>query len=956
MKSFGITGEFTVAEQLGEQISFFFRQRHSGLVKPRPIAISSDLAEPMRLALQGKTGTIIAKDYRGEDVVAAYTPVPRLGLGLVAKIDVDEIYAPFIKSGITSFSISIIILSGVGFLFFKLAAPISTRIIKSEERYRDLYDNAPDMFVSVDPQNYTILQCNKTLADNLGFSKNELIGKLVFFIYHPDCMDDAKRTFQTFLKTGFIANEELQLKRKDESKIYTILNASAVYDKNGNMRHSRTVMRDICDKKAAEEKLKLAASVFTAANEGIVITDQHATIIDVNKAFHKITGYSREEAIGKNPRILHSGRQKETFYKSMWQELAEKGSWSGEIWNRRKDGSIYPEMLTISAVTGEDGYVKNYIGLFSDITRIKRHEAELQHLAQYDALTNLPNRVLLSDRLHLAMIQAQRRNSIIAIAYIDLDGFKAVNDRYGHDAGDKLLVAAASRMTDVLREVDTLARIGGDEFVAVLLDLDSTSEAATILNRVLTALAKRFHINNLDLSISASIGVTFCPQDITLNADQLQRQADQAMYDAKLAGKNCCRFFDSEHDETRQRQYKNIKAITNALNNDEFILYYQPKVNMRTGSVIGLEALVRWQHPQQGLLGPHDFLPQIETHAISIELGNWVINKTLSQLDEWHDNGLNIAISINVGAWQLQQSDFVDSLEQHLKAHPTVTPEMLEIEIQENSALQDIERVSSVIEACKKMGISFALDDFGSGYSSLIYLKVLPIRTLKIDQSFVRNMLEYPEDQTILDGIVGLADSFGLAAIAEGVETIDHGRVLLRIGCEFGQGYAIAHPMPAENIPSWIQSWQPDPAWSSATPIGKDALPILFAEAQHRALIRDITTFIRSDNTDQPKNDIVQCPFSTWVTNLEGWCHQNTSLERSINKVHSKIHQKATDIINMKLEGKQNMALSRLEELHTLLDVFIEYMNALLEYKSTKPHNIETKPLSSENTSSIEES
>ncbi|MFC1751221.1 PAS domain S-box protein [Pseudomonadota bacterium] len=205
----------------------------------------------MRLALQGKTGTIIAKDYRGEDVVAAYTPVPRLGLGLVAKIDVDEIYAPFIKSGITSFSISIIILSGVGFLFFKLAAPISTRIIKSEERYRDLYDNAPDMFVSVDPQNYTILQCNKTLADNLGFSKNELIGKLVFFIYHPDCMDDAKRTFQTFLKTGFIANEELQLKRKDESKIYTILNASAVYDKNGNMRHSRTVMRDICDKKAA---------------------------------------------------------------------------------------------------------------------------------------------------------------------------------------------------------------------------------------------------------------------------------------------------------------------------------------------------------------------------------------------------------------------------------------------------------------------------------------------------------------------------------------------------------------------------------------------------------------------------------------------------------------------------------------------------------------------------------
>ena len=569
------------------------------------------------------------------------------------------------------------------------------------------------------------------------------------------------------------------------------------------------------ERKAAQEKLQLAAGVFTHALEGILITTPDGTIVDVNEAFVRITGYSREDAIGQSPRILKSGRQEMVFYESMWRDLTEQGHWSGEVWNRRKNGEVYAELLTISAVRNGQGNTQQYVALFSDITAMKAHQSQLEHIAHFDALTNLPNRLLLADRLQQAMAQAQRRAKQVAVAYLDLDGFKNVNDLHGHDVGDQLLVTLATAMKATLREGDTLARLGGDEFVAVLIDLDSIESCAPMLVRLLEAAATPVSMGALMLQGSASIGVTFYPQTHDIASDQLLRQADQAMYQAKLAGKNRYHFFDAEQDSSVRVHHESLERIRLALENREFVLYYQPKVNMHSGQVIGAEALIRWQHPEKGLLAPAAFLPVIEDHPLAVAVGEWVIETALIQMELWLAAGLDIPVSVNIGARQLQQSDFVQRLQTMLNRHPQVQPGCIELEVLETSALQDMAQVSQTIDACAHMGVRFALDDFGTGYSSLTYLKRLRVALLKIDQSFVRDMLDDPDDLAILQGVIGLATAFKRHVIAEGVETVAHGTALLQLGCELAQGYGIARPMPAEQLPAWVATWQPDAAWSA---------------------------------------------------------------------------------------------------------------------------------------------
>jgi diguanylate cyclase (GGDEF)-like protein/PAS domain S-box-containing protein len=554
--------------------------------------------------------------------------------------------------------------------------------------------------------------------------------------------------------------------------------------------------------------------VFTHAREGITITDVDGTIIDVNDAFTRITGYTREEAIGKNPRILQSGRHDAAFYAVMWGELRESGHWSGEMWNRRKNGEAYAELLTISAVRDTHGVTANYVALFSDITAFKEQQSQLEHIAHFDALTNLPNRLLLADRLQQAMSQSRRRDTQLAVAYLDLDGFKAVNDQHGHDVGDALLVALAARMKDALRDGDTLARMGGDEFVAVLIDLDGPALSVPLLNRMLGAAAQPVDMDGLALQVSASLGVTFFPQTQDMDADQLLRQADHAMYQAKLAGKNRYHVFDAEHDSHIRGQHESLEHIRQALQRGEFVLHYQPQVNMRTGAVVGAEALIRWQHPQRGLLLPGVFLPVVEDHALAVDLGTWVLETALDQMDRWRAAGLTLPVSVNVGARQLQQPDFVERLREMLGRHPDLPPHGLELEILETSALMDMAQVAHVIDACQQMGVGFALDDFGTGYSSLTYLKHLHAGLLKIDQSFVRDMLDDPDDLAILQGVIGLAAAFGRRVIAEGVETVDHGTRLLELGCELAQGYGVARPMSADAVPGWVARWRPDPVWT----------------------------------------------------------------------------------------------------------------------------------------------
>lgn len=600
---------------------------------------------------------------------------------------------------------------------------------------------------------------------------------------------------------------------QDGSTRWLEVNETPIISKNGQVLGLEGIAHDITAAKQAEESLCQAASVFEHAREGIMITDPHGHILDVNRAFTCITGYSRGEVLGQNPRLLKSGRHEQDFYAAIWQALKEKGHWHGEVWNRHKNGGNFAVLQTISTVHGKDGEILRYVSLFSDITAIKEHQKQLEYLAHFDALTGLPNRVLLADRLHQAMSQVQRHGTRLAVVYLDLDGFKAINDTHGHETGDKFLAALATRMKQSLRDGDTLSRLGGDEFVAVLLDLQVQEASLPVLHRLLTAAAEAILVDGLELRVSASLGVTFFPQAEEMEADQLLRQADQAMYLAKQSGKSRYHFFDDEHDRTVRSHHESLGRIHQALKKHEFTLYYQPKVNMRTGQIIGAEALIRWRHPERGLLPPADFLPMIEGHSLIVEIEEWVLEKVLCQIESWRRAGLVMPVSVNIDAQHLQQPNFVSRLHQQLTIHPEIQPGDLELEVLETNALKDVARVTEIILACGKIGVGFALDDFGTGYSSLTYLKRLPAYLLKIDQSFVRGMLNDPEDQAILEGVLGLASAFRRRVIAEGVETLAHGKMLLRLGCELGQGYAIAQPMPAEIIPHWLAHWRSGQAW-----------------------------------------------------------------------------------------------------------------------------------------------
>jgi diguanylate cyclase (GGDEF)-like protein/PAS domain S-box-containing protein len=563
----------------------------------------------------------------------------------------------------------------------------------------------------------------------------------------------------------------------------------------------------------AEKSLRLAANVFTHAREAIMITDVEGTIVEVNTAFSRITGYTRGEVVGGNPRILKSGHHNKDHYAAMWLELINKGQWVGEIWNRRKNGEVYAAMQTISTVRDGDGKIQQYVAQFSDITAIKEHEQMLQRITNFDALTGLPNRVLLADRLQQNMTRVQRRGQRLAVVYIDLDGFQDFNNQHNHETGDRLLIALAANMQAALRKGDSLARLGSDEFVVVLDDLTDIETCTPILDWLLKAIAAPIQVGDCELHVSASLGITFYPQTEDVNPDQLLRQADQAMYHAKLAGKNRYHLFDADQDRNLRGHHESQERIRLALDKGEFVLYYQPKVNMRQGTLVGVEALIRWQHPQRGLLQPGEFLPVIENHPLACELGEWVMAAALAQIVEWQARGLNVPVSVNVGALQLQQENFVPRLRALLATQPEVRPGSLELEVLETSALEDLVHITKVIEECRGIGVFFALDDFGTGYSSLSYLRRLAVIQLKIDQSFVRDMIGVSEDLAILEAVIGLADAFKLQVIAEGVETIAQGTLLLKLGCEMAQGYVIARPMPADALMAWAAQWRPDAAW-----------------------------------------------------------------------------------------------------------------------------------------------
>ncbi len=677
---------------------------------------------------------------------------------------------------------------------------------------------------------------------------------------------------------------------------------------------------DITERKAIEDRLRLGATVFTGAREGITITDRTGKILEVNDAFTRITGYSRKEVLGLNPRVLQSGLHSGEFYQNMWNSLNREGHWSGEIWNRTKSGDIYAEMLTINAIHNAKGDVEQYVGMFTDITELKEQEQRLEHISRYDALTGLPNRTLLGDRLRQAMVHAHWKKGMLAVACFDVDGFKAINDRYGHATGDGLLTALAFRMKRALREGDMLARLGGDEFAAVILDLDDSNACLATLNRLLAAAGEEAQIGEAMLRVSASAGVTFYPQNEDVDADVLLRQAGQAMYQAKLAGRNCFRMFDPGQDQIVRGRLENIEHIRQALAAHQFVLYYQPKVNMRTGKVIGAEALIRWQHPERGLLPPGMFLPVIEDHPLAVQLGEWVIESALTQMESWLGEGFELPVSVNVSAIELQQADFADRVRAHLAAHPHVKPANLELEVVETNAVQDVMRTSQVLTACREIGVAIGLDDFGTGYSSLTYLKRLPANVLKIDQSFVRDMLEEPENLTILEGVLGLAAAFHRTVIAEGVETPEHGLMLLQMGCDLAQGFGIAASMPARELRGWATTWRPDPRWAEVPVVRAENRPVLLAAVEHRAWLGALEASLQGKRAVPPPLDASVCRVGMWLEDEKRSSRGTDSAVLAIESLHRQIHELASEIVASKADGPNPEGAASLRQLHYLQD------------------------------------
>jgi diguanylate cyclase (GGDEF)-like protein/PAS domain S-box-containing protein len=695
---------------------------------------------------------------------------------------------------------------------------LATKQLETEEALKNLtkQQSALDQhaIVSITNLKGVITFANTKFSQISGYGNEELVGedhRIVNSGHHDSQF--FSEMYHTISK-GNVWHNEVFNKAKNGDAYCVDTTIIPFLDNDGKPKSYISISTDITERKIAEEKIKLAASVFTHARESIAITDTTGAIIDVNDTFITTTGYSRQEAIGQNSRILKSGRQLPEFYADMWRALLKEGYWSGELWNRRKSGEVYAEIKTISAVRDEHGITTHYVSLGNDITPIKEHQAQLERIAHFDLLTNLPNRVLLSDRLSQAILQCSRHAKSLAVVFLDLDGFKTVNDAHGHDMGDELLIALSVRMKKALRQGDTLSRIGGDEFVAVLADLVNVEDYVPILDRLLLAASEPVTVGDIALNVSASIGVTLYPQD-NVDADQLMRHADQAMYAAKESGKNRYHLFDIAQDDAVKVQRESLEAIRSALDNHQFVLYYQPKVNMRTGSVIGAEALIRWQHPKRGLLNPLEFLPVIENNHMMIEMGEWVIDSALTQISQWQAMGLNLPlkISVNIAAVQLKQPDFTQRLITLLAAHPNVEPHYLELEVLETSAFEDVHHITTTMNDCMALGVNFSLDDFGTGYSSLTYLRRLPANVIKIDQTFVRDMLIDPDDFAIVEGVIALAKSFKRDVVAEGVETIEHGSALLQLGCELAQGYGIARPMPASDIPAWIREWKPDVSW-----------------------------------------------------------------------------------------------------------------------------------------------
>ncbi|OHC68922.1 MAG: hypothetical protein A2045_17590 [Rhodocyclales bacterium GWA2_65_20] len=676
---------------------------------------------------------------------------------------------------------------------------------ESEAHFRAIFDHAPIGMAVISPAG-RFMQVNRALCELVAYAQEDLEQLGFDAIVAADELTAAVADFRTQADDGRPSEDvEMRYLRRDGGTGWMLFRASVLRDEAGDPLHFIAQFKDISERKQAEEDLRLAASVYDNTMDGIIVTDTDARIIAVNPAFTAITGYGTEEVIGRKPSLMCSERTTPEFYDAMWEILLREGHWEGEIWNRRKSGEAFLEWLVISMVPGPDGKPVRYVGVFNDITELRRKDEHIRHLAFHDPLTGLPNRALLRDRLEHSIAFAGREKHRLGLMFIDLDGFKAVNDSLGHDVGDSLLKEVADRLNQCVRQSDTVARIGGDEFVILLEHAHDLADYASLARKAIAALLQPVKVDGQTIQIGASIGIACFPDDGG-NFRELMQSADDAMYEAKSAGRGTYRFFGpATTADAAQRLVLEIE-LRNAVANGELELYYQPTVSLGRDAPFGVEAMLRWRHPERGLVLPADFIPLAEDTGIIAELGDWVLEEACRQCSAWKALGLGrIRIAITVAAKQLQQGDLPARIAGITLSHG-ISPSDLEIKLTESVILANRGHIESILARLHEIGVVVAVDDYGSGaFSSLAYLRRLPIDILSIDRSFVGKADSDEEDGQFVRSILALGRALKLTVVAEGVETESQADFLRSCGCSLSQGYLYARPAPAADVEAWLR-------------------------------------------------------------------------------------------------------------------------------------------------------
>lgn len=635
-----------------------------------------------------------------------------------------------------------------------------------------------------------------------GYQLKEVQGKTPRVLRSEATTTDYRALWQELKEKGQWRGE-FHNQKKNGEHYWEQARISAIKDAQGEVTHYIAVKEDITEQKHAHAKLKTAAAVFNATQEGIMTTNATLEITAINPAFTRITGYSASDVLGRKPSILSSGKHDQTFYEKMWQTLNEQGQWAAEIWNKRKDGSLYPEWLSISVVRDEAGNVQQYIAVISDITERKNQQEKIQYQAYYDALTGLPNRSLLLERISQSLLYSERYKQLSALLFIDLDRFKRINDTMGHEAGDALLIEVSARLSQIVRKSDTVSRFGGDEFVVLLNNISSIEHCTNVAQKIIKEISKPFIIQGFEVFSGASIGITLLPEDAD-NAKELLRLADLAMYKAKENGRNQFHYFAKSMQQQVNRRVELEHRLRHAIKNQELSLYYQPIVNTQTASLYGVEALMRWQQKDGSFISPTEFIPVAEESGLINDMGEWLIKQACSDIQALNTNcDCQCVLSVNVSSQQYRLGFNADKLSGILQ-DTEFNANFLNLEITESILLDNDQAVMTWLQDLRATGAQLAIDDFGTGYSSLSYLRRFPINTIKIDRSFISDLTASEDSAVLVKAIVSMAESLNLKVIAEGVETQVQLNSLSDLGGQYVQGYFYAQPLPFEDLQSWV--------------------------------------------------------------------------------------------------------------------------------------------------------